>query len=102
MHSGEYSRWGLVTLTCQHRGHRRGEIAGQLARFVLAGGAGGIEAVLDTSDEELGLAGNGAHEICSWLAVAGAVAPARGQTMAYEPIYPWITGIGVSRFHLVS
>jgi hypothetical protein len=63
---------------------------------------GDIDAVLDLSDEELELAGNGAHEIRSWLAVAGAVAPARGQTMAYEPIYPWITGMGVSRFEPVS
>jgi hypothetical protein len=35
MRSGEYPEWGLVTLTCQHEGRRRGEIAGQLARFVL-------------------------------------------------------------------
>jgi Catalytic LigB subunit of aromatic ring-opening dioxygenase len=63
---------------------------------------GDIDAVLDLPDEELELAGNGAHEIRSWLAVAGAVAPARGQTMSYEPIYPWITGMGVSRFQLVS
>jgi hypothetical protein len=63
---------------------------------------GDIEAVLDLPDEELELAGNGAHEIRSWLAVAGAVAPARGQTMSYEPIYPWITGMGVARFEPVS
>jgi hypothetical protein len=63
---------------------------------------GDIDAVLDLPDEELELAGNGAHEIRSWLAVAGACAPIRGQTMAYEPIYPWITGMGVSRFLPVS
>ncbi len=53
-------------------------------------------------DEEIELAGNGAHEIRSWIAAAGTVAPARGRTMAYEPIDPWITGMGVSRFQLTS
>jgi hypothetical protein len=57
---------------------------------------GDMDAVLDLPDSELELAGNGAHEIRSWLAVAGALAPARGVTMSYEPIYPWITGMGGS------
>jgi len=61
---------------------------------------GDVNGVLDMPDDELELAGNGAHEIRSWLAIAGAVAPARGRTLAYEPIYPWITGMGVSRFQL--
>jgi hypothetical protein len=54
--------------------------------------------LLDLPDKEIELAGNGAHEIRSWLVIAGAVAPARGQTLAYEAIYPWITGMGVTRF----
>ena len=33
--------------------------------------------MLDIPDDELELAGNGAHEIRSWLAVAGAVDPVR-------------------------
>jgi Catalytic LigB subunit of aromatic ring-opening dioxygenase len=61
---------------------------------------GDVGSVLDLSDDELELAGNGAHEIRSWLAIAGAVAPATGRTLAYEPIHPWITGMGVSRFQL--
>jgi aromatic ring-opening dioxygenase catalytic subunit (LigB family) len=63
---------------------------------------GNIDELLDLPDEEIALAGNGAHEIRSWLAVAGAAAPGRGQTLAYEPIYPWITGMAVSRFDLAS
>jgi hypothetical protein len=63
---------------------------------------GNIDELLDLPDEEIALAGNGAHEIRSWLAVAGAAAPGRGQTLAYEPIYPWITGMAVTRFDLVS
>jgi aromatic ring-opening dioxygenase catalytic subunit (LigB family) len=59
---------------------------------------GKIDELLDLPDEELELAGNGAHEIRSWLAVAGAASPASARTLAYEPIYPWITGMAVARF----
>jgi hypothetical protein len=59
---------------------------------------GDLDSVLDLPDEEIELAGNGAHEIRSWVAVAGAVAPAPARTLAYEPIYPWITGMAVSDF----
>jgi hypothetical protein len=59
---------------------------------------GKLDEILDLPDEELELAGNGAHEIRSWLAVAGAAAPALGRTLAYEPVYPWITGMGVATF----
>jgi hypothetical protein len=54
--------------------------------------------VLSLPDGEIELAGNGAHEIRSWVAVAGAVAPAPARTLAYEPVYPWITGMAVSHF----
>ena len=64
--------------------------------------SGYLDALLDMPDEEIELAGNGAHEIRSWIAAAGTVAPARARTLAYEPIYPWITGMGVSRFQLTS
>jgi hypothetical protein len=63
---------------------------------------GDLDSVLDMPDDELELAGNGAHEIRSWLAIAGAVTPSRAQTLSYEPIYPWITGMGVSRFQLTA
>jgi len=59
---------------------------------------GSLDQVLDMPDAELELAGNGAHEIRSWLAIAGAVAPGTARTLAYEPIYPWITGMAVSHF----
>jgi hypothetical protein len=59
---------------------------------------GDLEDVLSMPDSEIELAGNGAHEIRSWLAVAGAVAPSQARTLAYEPIYPWITGMAVTHF----
>ena len=40
---------------------------------------GELDQVLDMPDSEIELAGNGAHEIRSWLAVAGAVAPTPGR-----------------------
>ena len=55
---------------------------------------GDMDAVLDLPDEELELAGNGAHEIRSWLAVAGAVAPARGQTLSLRADLPVDHGHG--------
>jgi aromatic ring-opening dioxygenase LigB subunit len=62
---------------------------------------GELDQVLDITDSELELAGNGAHEIRSWLAVAGAVAPIRPRTLAYEPVYPWITGMAVAHWETV-
>jgi hypothetical protein len=61
--------------------------------------AGDLEDLLSLPDDEIALAGNGAHEIRSWLAVAGA-AGGRGHTLAYEPVYPWITGMAVSEFEV--
>jgi hypothetical protein len=59
---------------------------------------GELEEVFDMPDSELELAGNGSHEIRSWLAVAGAMAPVTATTLAYEPILPWITGMAVAQW----
>ncbi|GEL18486.1 hypothetical protein [Pseudonocardia asaccharolytica] len=59
---------------------------------------GELEQVLDMPDSEIELAGNGSHEIRSWVAVAGAVEPVRAHTLAYEPIHPWITGMAVAHW----
>jgi hypothetical protein len=61
---------------------------------------GELDPVLDVPDDELALAGNGAHEIRSWLTVAGAAAPRRARIVAYEAIAPWITGMGAVVFDL--
>jgi hypothetical protein len=63
---------------------------------------GELDQVLDLPDDEIELAGNGNHEMRSWLAVAGAVAPATARTLAYEPIHPWITGMGVAHWETMS
>jgi hypothetical protein len=78
---------------------RVGDIEEEFDRWFLAQlEQGSLDDLLDLPDAEIELAGNGAHEIRSWLAVAGVAAPAAGRTLAYEPIYPWITGMAVSHF----
>lgn len=78
---------------------RVGDIDEQFDRWFLQRlERGELEEVFDLSDEELDQAGNGAHEIRSWLTVAGVAAPAKATTLAYEPIAPWITGMGVAIF----
>jgi hypothetical protein len=59
---------------------------------------GELDQILDMPDSEIELAGNGNHEMRSWLAVAGAVAPATARKLAYEPVYPWITGMAVAHW----
>jgi hypothetical protein len=78
---------------------RVGDIAEDFDRWFLERlERGELDDVLDLPDDEIELAGNGAHEIRTWLAVAGTVAPTPARTLAYEPIYPWITGMAVADF----
>ncbi|GAB2729192.1 DODA-type extradiol aromatic ring-opening family dioxygenase [Kitasatospora kifunensis] len=58
-----------------------------------------FEDVLDLPDEELEQAGNGAHEIRSWLTLAG-LADRPAEVLAYEPIREWITGMAVAHYDL--
>ncbi len=39
------------------------------------------------TDDEIELAGNGNHEMRSWVAVAGVMGGAPADVLAYEPIY---------------
>ncbi|WP_433135848.1 hypothetical protein ACQPZ8_26940 [Actinomadura nitritigenes] len=61
---------------------------------------GDLDPVTAMSDAELtDRAGNGAQEIRSWIAMAAAVGPATGRTLAYAPIDAWLTGMGVAALH---
>jgi hypothetical protein len=65
--------------------------------------AGDIDAICAVPDDELELAGNGAHEIRSWLTAAGVAAGSGGsggEVLAYEPVYAWICGMGTVLFDL--
>ena len=44
------------------------------------------------------LAGAGAFELLSWVALAGALAGRKGETVVYEAVKPWATGIGMMTF----
>jgi aromatic ring-opening dioxygenase catalytic subunit (LigB family) len=60
---------------------------------------GDLDALCDIPDDELELAGNGTHEVRAWLAAAGAAgATGRATILAYEPVHPWINGMGVAQF----
>lgn len=76
-----------------------GEIDEEFDRWFLAHLVrGDLGPVLALPDDELARAGNGTHEIRSWLTVAGASAPATARVLAYEAIVPWITGMGAVMF----
>ncbi|MCZ4587597.1 hypothetical protein O4328_28580 [Rhodococcus opacus] len=81
-------------------GHERsGEIdvdfdAWFLERFTL----GDFEEIFQLTDEQLEEAGNGAHEIRSWVTVAGAFPERTPEILSYEAIKPWLTGMAVASF----
>jgi aromatic ring-opening dioxygenase catalytic subunit (LigB family) len=62
--------------------------------------AGRANELLDLSDEQIEVGGNGAHEIRSWLTVAGAMGERPAHVLAYEPIQPWATGMGIVSYLL--
>lgn len=47
-----------------------------------------------TAKDILGEAGNGGLEILNWICMAGALPGCRGETIYYEPIPAWLTGMG--------
>lgn len=80
---------------------RVGDIDEQFDRwFLQVLSSGATSEILDMDDEEIALAGNGAHEIRSWITVAASAWPSPATVLAYEPIAPWITGMGVVDFPL--
>ena len=44
--------------------------------------------------EEIGKAGNGAHEVRNWIAVYGALGDRKGEITTYEAAMPWFCGCG--------
>lgn len=83
-------------------GHPRvGDIDEDFDRWVLDHLArGDLDTICALRDEQVEEAGNGAHEIRSWLTVAAAAGGNGGEVLAYEAIHPWITGMGVMEFDL--
>jgi 2'-aminobiphenyl-2,3-diol 1,2-dioxygenase, large subunit len=47
-----------------------------------------------TAERILAEAGNGGLEVLNWICMAGALPGCRGERVYYEPIRPWLTGMG--------
>lgn len=65
-------------------------------RFLDLLAAGRAAEVAAWTDEQIAAAGNGAHEIRTWLTLAGAVPGGRFEVLAYEPVPAWLTGTAVA------
>lgn len=60
---------------------------------------GDVAPILEWSDADLeSAAGNGAHEIRAWLAMASLLGPSSVETLSYEPVNEWLTGMAVAVF----
>lgn len=57
--------------------------------------AGTVDPILQLTEEQIDAAGNGAHEIRSWLVAAGAAEGAQFDVLAYEPVPEWLTGTAI-------
>lgn len=66
------------------------------ARLIEAARDGNQEVLLGLSDDDLDLAGNGAHEVRSLAVVWGALGRVAFDVLAYEAVPPWLTGIWVA------
>jgi protocatechuate 4,5-dioxygenase beta chain/2,3-dihydroxyphenylpropionate 1,2-dioxygenase len=65
--------------------------------FLIRLESGNAERLADYDDAVLDAAGNGAHEIRTWLVAAGAAgAGVPFETLAYEPVPEWLTGTAVA------
>jgi len=65
---------------------------------------GDVDGLVNLSDEYvLEHGGNGALEIRNWIvAMAAMPAAIRGDLFCYEPMPPWITGIGIAELNLAA
>lgn len=66
--------------------------------FLKSLSAGDLQRLGAYRHEEIADAGSGAHEVRTWIALAGAVAGWKAKVLAYEPVAPWATGCGLAAF----
>lgn len=65
-------------------------------RFLTLVTEGDLDAITRMTDAEiLEEAGNGALEIRTWVAASACAGGLGGERLAYAPMYPWVTGIGI-------
>lgn len=64
---------------------------------------GDTDALVALTDEEiLDQAGNGALEVRNWIVAMAALGNFDAQVIAYEPVEPWITGLGFAELAVAS
>ena len=66
--------------------------------FLAAMAAGDAARLAAYRGADFAAAGAGAFELVSWVALAGALAGAKGERLAYAAVKPWATGIGLMMF----
>lgn len=75
-------------------------------RFLAEMAAGDVAALGRYRLTDFANAGGGAFEMLNWLGLAGVLDGSgqggRGRVLAYEPVKPWATGIGVLGFDLAA
>ncbi|SCG77928.1 3-carboxyethylcatechol 2,3-dioxygenase [Micromonospora inositola] len=67
-------------------------------RFLRLLGTGDLDQLARMDDDDIEVAGNGAHEVRTWVAAAAA-GGVPVPTVAYEPVPEWITGMAVASAH---
>jgi protocatechuate 4,5-dioxygenase beta chain len=75
---------------------RNGDVNEEFDRRILSMvERGDIDGLVALGDEEvIEQAGNGALEIRNWIVAMSAMSDFKAGVMAYEPVPPWITGLG--------
>jgi aromatic ring-opening dioxygenase catalytic subunit (LigB family) len=69
-------------------------------RFIAALEAGDADWLRALPLAELTSRGAGTPELLAWIALAGALGSFRGETLTYQAVKPWATGMGMMAFEL--
>jgi hypothetical protein len=67
-------------------------------RFLSQMANGDASALAEYSRQQFGAAGAGTFELLAWIALCGATDGSAGTVLAYEPVVPWATGMGIMEF----
>ena len=68
--------------------------------FLEAAAKGKGEELANLTPEELGMHGNGAHELRNWIAIYGAIGDVKGEIAAYEAPIFWYCGCGAVLYRM--
>jgi protocatechuate 4,5-dioxygenase beta chain len=64
---------------------------------------GDVDGLVALSDQEIiDQAGNGALEVRNWIVAMAALPSCRASVIAYEPVVPWVTGLGFAELAVAA